>query len=165
MRQALNNAQKILSGKSNLICAEIGVLRGENSLEILTQWNEVKRLYLIEDFKEGNEYDGACKRLLDYKEKIEWVMKSSKEAAKCFDDNFFDFIYLDAGHGYDSVKEDIESWHPKLKNGGVLCGHDYNPRWPSLEGVIRAVKEYANNNSLMLYTDVLGSNSDWWWVK
>ena len=36
-----------------------------------------------------------------------------------------DFVFLDAAHDYENVKEDILSWYPKVKVGGWLTGHDY----------------------------------------
>ena len=37
-----------------------------------------------------------------------------------FEDNSIDFIYIDADHTYESVKKDIESYLPKLKDGGDM---------------------------------------------
>src|ERR1700748_1325482 len=37
----------------------------------------------------------------------------------------FDVIFIDAGHNYEDVVLDIRSWSPMLRQGGVLCGHDY----------------------------------------
>lgn len=48
------------------------------------------------------------------------------------------FLHLDADHGYESVKRQIEWAVPLLSYGGVLCGDDYSDRWP---GVVRAVNE------------------------
>ena len=50
---------------------------------------------------------------------------TSEEASKHFEDGFFDGVYIDARHEYEYVKHDIELWLPKVKPGGVLCGHDY----------------------------------------
>lgn len=55
-----------------------------------------------------------------------------------FDDDFFDFIYIDANHEYDEVKKDIELYLPKLADNGFIGGHDYHEVWP---GVIEAVKD------------------------
>ena len=51
----------------------------------------------------------------------------SLDVARQFKDNFFDFIYLDARHDYDGIKEDLEAWWPKLKTGGLMAGHDFIP--------------------------------------
>ena len=40
-------------------------------------------------------------------------------------DESFDFIYVDARYDYPGVKEDLETWWPKLKQGGIMAGDDY----------------------------------------
>jgi len=49
----------------------------------------------------------------------------SEDAVKEFADNFFDFIYVDAGHEYRNVIHDLHMWWPKLKTGGMLAGDDF----------------------------------------
>jgi len=65
------------------------------------------------------------------------IKKSSKEASKDFEDNFFDFIYIDANHSYEHVQEDIALWLPKAKS--FICGHDYHSKHH--KGVQKAVNE------------------------
>lgn len=79
----------------------------------------------------------------DRKEKVEalggtmhWM--STHEAARLVPDGWADFIFVDAGHSYEAVKDDIACWERKVKPGGWFGGHDYHPRFP---GVIRAVNE------------------------
>lgn len=45
-------------------------------------------------------------------------------------------VFIDAGHDYQSALTDIALWWPKVVNGGMLCGHDYQHKFP---GVMRAV--------------------------
>jgi predicted O-methyltransferase YrrM len=53
-----------------------------------------------------------------------------------FNDRKIDFIFIDAGHTYNDVKKDIETFLPLVKEGGTMAGHDYN-----LAGVKQAVDE------------------------
>lgn len=64
--------------------------------------------------------------------------KLSMEAAKDYPDGFADMVLIDADHEYESVREDIRAWMPKVRKGGFLCGHDYSE--PN-EGVVKAVDE------------------------
>jgi hypothetical protein len=72
---------------------------------------------------------------------------TSTEAAKLFEDESIDFVYIDACHEYESVKSDIHSWMPKIKKGGIIAGHDYNPTFP---GVIQAVHEEFGENNISI---------------
>ena len=48
-----------------------------------------------------------------------------------------DFIYLDARHDYEGVAEDLRSWWPALRPGGVLAGHDWTH-----DSVARALRDW-----------------------
>lgn len=58
-------------------------------------------------------------------DKIRIVKENSDKAASRFADEYFDFVYIDADHHYESVLKDIKAWYPKVKNGGIIAGHDY----------------------------------------
>jgi predicted O-methyltransferase YrrM len=64
------------------------------------------------------------------------IRGDSAAAAERFSDGECDFVFVDASHEYMAVKNDILSWWPKIKSGGLMAGHDVN--WP---GVERAVLE------------------------
>ena len=67
------------------------------------------------------------------------VVSRSVAAAKLFPDHSFQWVHLDARHDYDSVKEDITAWLPKVVPGGWISGDDYIvEKWP---GLVAAVSE------------------------
>jgi len=66
---------------------------------------------------------------------------SSVEASKLYKDESLDFVFIDAAHDYDNVKLDLESWFPKIKQSGVIAGHDYGI-YSGFTGVNTAVKSF-----------------------
>jgi hypothetical protein len=71
---------------------------------------------------------------------------TSQEAVHLFDDGSLDFVFIDASHEYEDVKEDIKAWIKKVKPGGVLAGHDYYVNTHDyFPGVKQAVNECLDN--------------------
>ena len=91
---------------------------------------------------------------------VKIVRNFSVEASEQFPDQFFDFVYIDAAHTYDEVKRDLKAWYPKVKDGGILSGHDYFPDtriWRGDPcGVYQAVNEFVEEKNLSVdhLTDV-----------
>ena len=52
---------------------------------------------------------------------IEPIKSLSWDAAARFSDRSVDFCYVDAGHTYECVIQDLRSWWPKIKPGGNLA--------------------------------------------
>jgi hypothetical protein len=52
------------------------------------------------------------------------IQKSSLDAAADVPDGTLDLVFIDAQHDYRSTSADIAAWRPKVKSGGILCGHD-----------------------------------------
>ena len=60
-----------------------------------------------------------------WKEKIDVCRNFTTSCAPLYADGHFDFIYVDARHDYKGALVDMEAWWPKLKEGGIMAGHDY----------------------------------------
>lgn len=67
---------------------------------------------------------------------LEIIEGNINDVVNNIEDKSFDMVFIDAGHTYEEVKNDIRKWKGKAKI--LLCGHDYVPGWP---GVIQAVDE------------------------
>lgn len=74
----------------------------------------------------------------DHKARCAHYRKTSLEAAKCFGMGSIDIAFIDAGHDYENALADIKAWWPRVREGGYLCGHDYQHKFP---GVMRAVAQ------------------------
>lgn len=66
----------------------------------------------------------------------------SHEVCNNFEDNYFDWIYIDGNHQYEFVKKDLELYYPKIKIGGFITGDDYGEGGWWQGGVKRAVDEF-----------------------
>lgn len=67
----------------------------------------------------------------------------SHEIVKSFADESLDFVFIDGNHNYESCVQDIALWSKKVRNGGIVYGHDYDDytnrgRWHEMH-VIQAV--------------------------
>ena len=82
-------------------------------------------------------YYEFSRNIIPVRESIKIWQTYSVSAAKHFEDNSLDFVFIDADHSYESVLSDLHAWHSKVKPGGILAGHDY-PQ----EGVAAAVNEF-----------------------
>jgi len=48
-------------------------------------------------------------------------------AAAAFEDGYFDAAVLDVGHDYEDAVAELAAWLPKVKAGGLVVKHDYDP--------------------------------------
>lgn len=159
-------------GDKELLVAEIGVQKGDNALSLVKLY--LKQLYLIDIWKsyriEGKYGETASDanfviylptiiRRFGDNPRISILKTSSLRASRIFKDKYFDYVYLDACHSYDAVKEDISIWLPKVKSGGVLAGHDYAADIYS--GLTRAVDDFIRESGFKFYQE----DRDWWIIK
>lgn len=84
----------------------------------------------------------------EYRGRYTLLAMATKRAAEKVADGSLDFIFIDAGHGYTAVHDDIHRWHRKVHSGGWILGHDYgHPKYP---GVARAVNRWFGTRVIVL---------------
>lgn len=140
--------------------AEVGVFDGYYS-EILCREIPGLKLYSIDAWQAYSgygdhmnqkrltaAYEKAKERLAPYN--CELFQKFSVDAVNYFEDGSLDFVYIDANHGYQHVKEDIERWTPKVRKGGIVAGDDYYMMRSGNLGVIKAIHEYVDEHGYEL---------------
>ncbi len=118
----------------NGIGIELGVARANYS-KIILKTSNLATLYAVDRWSDRKHTDKQYNMVIEESKK--WngrfiiIRKTFEEAARLFDDEFFDFIYIDgyADTGQDDGKT-MEQWWPKLKFGGIFAIHDYSPRYP-----------------------------------
>ena len=122
----------------------------ENKNEVIPNTNfknPLKRFY-FKYIKKQNPYSlDAVKDLLKkFKENIHLIKGNSNKILKKIDMSKIDYVFLDGGHDYETVKNDLECCGLVLeKNGTILCD-DYN--LGSAPGVKKAIDEFVNLNKL-----------------
>ena len=57
-----------------------------------------------------------------------------------------DYIFLDGGHDYETVKNDLNNSKEVIDNGGTVLCDDYDLSYAP--GVKKAIDEFALNNNL-----------------
>ena len=122
------------------VAIEVGVAYGDFSEMII---NEIKpkKFYGLDIFsiKAGREpwgmhlleeskmthFEFYKNRMSKIDCKIEISKGFSWEELSKFPDNYFDYIYLDADHSYDSVKKDLYQIDRKIRKEGLIQINDY----------------------------------------
>ena len=75
--------------------------------------------------KSGTLYEKFLSNTEKVKHIITPIVGDSVSVAGQYADNSLDFVFIDGDHRYESVKNDILAWLPKMKIGSILSGHDY----------------------------------------
>ena len=151
------------------VVAEIGVLQGEFS-KLILKHAAPTRLHLIDPWahQERDDYAHDPANLVDaeHDRLYRKVQKTfgrrikggqvalhrdfSTNVAPSFDDGYFDWIYIDGLHTHEGVRDDLERFDPKMKEGSLILGHDFTNQDNAREmnfGVVEAVEEFVDRTS------------------
>jgi len=160
-----------LGNKENPNIVEIGSYCGEstliingcfanasiNSVDPYVSYREDNSTYDLDnqaiELKEAEAvFDSICHRFPNIKKN----KAHSLEYVNNVPNNSLDFVYIDGDHSYAAVKQDIVAWIPKVKVGGVICGHDIT--WATVRKALYEV--FGGNQPNGTFRD-----SSWAYVK
>lgn len=169
-REKLPEYLKDKLGTADLKVCEIGVYEGDYSSVILSAlpsceiylidlWDPLDNDFFYSEF-EGEHLNQVYAEVKDrFKDRtnVKIIKGDSKKIFEDFQDEYFDWIYIDGDHSYEGVYSDLKNWMSKVKKGGVISGHDFDPdlSWDvaSKFGVNRAIDEFFKDTSEMYLTN------------
>lgn len=122
-----------------LVAAELGCAEGYFSAELLK--GGIKHLYMVDNYGkiEGQTGDGNNdaewhnSNLNKAMQKVSQIVSAevtllrgiSWDMAREVKDESLGMLYLDACHSYECVLKDLQAWGSKVKQRGIIAGHDY----------------------------------------
>lgn len=151
---------------------EVGVWEGDMSAKLLQRVHP-KKLSLVDPWKFDPRFaaslfgGGSAKSQADMDAVWQKVCKrfateiaqgvvsihrcSSAEFAGSVPAEALDWVYIDGNHTYEFVLEDLRSWYPKVRPGGLVVGDDYDrpDAWWD-DGVTKAVMEFVKAEAVMV---------------
>jgi len=150
---------------------ELGVARGNYSKDIINRYN-FKKFYMIDWWKNSNHVQSYLK-LIEFTTAIKKQNEGTQicvlrgafsEFVNFFEDNYFDFIYVDGIADNGQLEgQTIRDWLPKVKPNGIICGHDYCNDYPKTKHYVNLVGEENNFNvNVVCLND---NHPSWYYTK
>ena len=150
----------------NLVGIEVGVLRGRSFTAMLQLCDNIKELHGVDNWLPYTDYLGSdngspvyslpeveCElnkaiaeisiKYCHRPERAHIHHMDTNECADKFEDEYFDFVFLDAYLTYDQAVNDLEVWYPKVKKGGLFTGHDFY-----IPEVQQAIEEFRQKHNI-----------------
>jgi len=159
-REALNNIVEMVK-REGMMVAEVGSWTGNSTLTLAGRIKDYKGVIFAIDHWQGSPKTSHLKWAEErdiyaiFKERmvknnvwsiIKPMVMESLTAANIFRDKSLDLVFIDADHRYQEVKKDIRAWLPKVREGGIISGHDCEIQYKILtEWARKAIDEVINS--------------------
>ena len=139
---------KIHGGSFKYIGIDLFETNTENEFEVIPNVNfsnPLKKIF-FKYIKKQDPYSlEAVKGLLKKFEKnIHLIKGNSNKILEKIDMSKIDYVFLDGGHDYETVKNDLKNCIDVFKNNGTILCDDYNLSYAP--GVKKAIDEFVKNN-------------------
>ena len=122
----------------------------ENKHEVIPKTsfsNPIKHFY-FKYIKRQDPYsmEAVMDLLKKFKDNVYLIKGNSKKVLKKIDMSKIDYVFLDGGHDYETVKNDLVSCIEVVNSKGTILCDDYNLSYAP--GVKRAIDEFVEANQL-----------------
>ncbi len=122
----------------------------ENENEVIPNTNfnnPLKKIY-FQFIKKQDPYslEAVNDLLKKFKNNIHLIKGNSNKILKNIDMSKIDYVFLDGGHEYETVKNDLNNCSEVIEKKGTILCDDYN--LGSALGVKKAIDEYVQDNNL-----------------
>ena len=97
-------------------------------------------------------YQSVLKLLKKFEKNINIIKGNSNKILKEIP-NIFDYVFLDGGHKYETIKNDLKNLTQVINNGGIILCDDYNLSYAP--GVKKAIDDYVLEKNFNLKKNAL----------
>jgi predicted O-methyltransferase YrrM len=141
---------KIHKNDFNYIGLDLFSVNDQNSHETIpsTSFSNPFKKFYFSIIKRQDPYSmEAVKDLLSkFKNNVHLIQGNSNSILKKIDMSKIDYVFLDGGHHYDTVINDLNSCIEVLENNGTILCDDYDLTYAP--GVKKAIDEFVDKNKL-----------------
>ncbi len=168
--------QQIIPKDQHLTFLEVGVLRATNLVALAEVYPHiiftgVDSYDVYYDYLHGYYVTKETSTLNKYlaeqnisksrhRDRINLIIKDSSDYNKSVDDTSLDIVFLDKSLTEKEMIQDVLDWFPKVKYGGILCGHDAYTRGV-MEGAFKGLRYFLRDDQL---NDVKIIDEEVWYV-
>ena len=123
--------------KEGMVAYEIGSWTGMSTCCIADAIKGYGKLFAVDNFKGSNESQSRVLGYINIREILEknldrfgvkdvvTVLEMSSNDC-VVPDKSIDFLFIDGDHRYTQFKRDLDTWLPRIKDDGIICGHDFD---------------------------------------
>ena len=110
------------------------------------KFNNPLKTFYFKYIKRQNPYSALAVQdlLKKYRQNVEIVTGDTNEELKNLNLKNIEYIFIDGGHDFETVKNDLYFCRKFLKNGGIILCDDYD--LTQAPGVKKAIDEFVLNN-------------------
>ena len=110
------------------------------------KFNNPLKTFYFKYIKRQNPYSAVAVEdlLKKYRQNVEIITGNTNEELKNLNLNNIEYIFIDGGHDFETVKNDLYFCSKFIKNGGTILCDDYD--LSQAPGVKKAIDEFASNN-------------------